>query len=175
MNTSSVDARALELGEIPRIQKRSKGVEKQSPEVTTTDSSAAKKEKSKICQRERILRRRAKLRELYLLKLQELGKYDPNRPIKPDPERLVFFSPCCLTMSPDRWIPLKQRSYSKRGRKNRNKFVGGQGSGDGAQKDMQKLDAYARSHGADAGNKKQGVVIAAPTPTGGKKGRGKKR
>jgi hypothetical protein len=74
-----------------------------------------------------------------------------------------------------RWIPLKQRSYSKRGRKNRNKFVGGQGSGDGAQKDMQKLDAYARSHGAEAaGNKKQGVVIAAPTATGGKKGRKKR-
>lgn len=76
-----------------------------------------------------------------------------------------------------RWIPLKHRSYSKRGRKNRNKFVGGQGSGDGAQKDMQKLDAYARSMAAASqeGNlKKQGVVIEAPTSTGGKKGRKKR-
>ena len=44
----------------------------------------------------------------------------------------------------NRWIPRNQRSYAKRGRKNRQKFVGGQGSGDGAQKDMTKLDAYAR-------------------------------
>ena len=49
-----------------------------------------------------------------------------------------------------RWLPLKHRSYNKRGRKNRGKFVGGQGSGDGAQKDMQKLDAYARSQAATA-------------------------
>ena len=44
-----------------------------------------------------------------------------------------------------RWLPRKDRSYGKRGRKNRGKFVGGQGSGDGSLKDMQKLDAHARA------------------------------
>lgn len=44
-----------------------------------------------------------------------------------------------------RWIARKDRSYGKRGRKNRGKFVGGQGSADGSQKDMQKLDALARA------------------------------
>jgi len=37
--------------------------------------------------REKILRRRLKFKNLYLLKLQTAGKYDPARPVKPDPER----------------------------------------------------------------------------------------
>ena len=57
-----------------------------------------------------------------------------------------------------RWLPRKQRSYAKRGRKNRNKFLGGQGSGDGAQKDMLKLDAHAR---AQAQAKKEEELKAA--------------
>jgi signal recognition particle subunit SRP72 len=67
---------------------------------------------------------------------------------------------------------LKHRSYSKRGRKNRNKFVGGQGSGDGAQKDMLKLDAYARAMAAEGTQKKQGVVVEASIAN--KKGRKKR-
>jgi hypothetical protein len=88
LDSSSSDPRALELGEIPRLQKRGKGMEKSQElvEAAPTDDTA-RKEKSAKLQRERIIRRRTKLRELYLTKLQELGKYDPARPIKPDPER----------------------------------------------------------------------------------------
>ena len=46
---------------------------------------------------------------------------------------------------PERWIPRKQRSYAKRGRRGRNKFVGAQGSGMGGSKDDMKLDAAARA------------------------------
>ena len=46
---------------------------------------------------------------------------------------------------PERWIPRKQRSYAKRGRRGRNKFVGAQGSGMGGSKDAMKLDAAARA------------------------------
>ncbi len=81
---------------------------------------------------ESILRRRAKKREAYLEKLQEEGRYNPDRPVKPDPER---------------WVPKSQRSYNKRGKKGRTKFVGAQGigSGAGAEKDAAKLDAAARA------------------------------
>ncbi len=34
-------------------------------------------------------RRKAKLREAHLKKLAEAGKYDPKRPVNPDPERLL--------------------------------------------------------------------------------------
>eukprot|EP00975_Prorocentrum_lima_P026299 5528275-Prorocentrum_lima.AAC.1 len=59
--------------------------------------------------------RRTKLREQYLQKLAAEGKIHADRPPKPDPER---------------WLPRKQRSYNKRG-KRRNQFLGAQGSGDG--------------------------------------------
>ena len=71
-----------------------------------------------------------------------------------------------------RWIAVKQRSYNKRGRKNRSKFVGGQGSGDGAQKDMLKLDAMARSQ------MEKPVAIGTVKSSGNnkkKKGKGKKK
>ena len=79
-----------------------------------------------------ILRRRAKKREAYLEKLMKEGKYNPDRPVKPDPER---------------WVPKSQRSYNKRGRRGRTKFIGAQGigSGAGADKDAAKLDAAARA------------------------------
>jgi len=77
---------------------------------------------------ERIMLRRTKLREQYLQKLAAEGKIHADRPPKPDPER---------------WLPRKQRSYNKRG-KRRNQFLGAQGSGDGAQKDAAKLDVAAR-------------------------------
>lgn len=88
-------------------------------------------ERKKECNRESTLRRRAKKREAYLEKLQSDGKYNPDRPVKPDPER---------------WIPKSQRSYNRRGRKGRSKFVGAQGGGTGfgAEKDAAKLDVAAR-------------------------------
>ena len=82
--------------------------------------------------REAILRRRAKKRDAYLEKLQKEGNYKPDRPTKPDPER---------------WIAKNQRSYNRRGRKGRSKFLGAQGggSGFGAEKEAAKLDAAARA------------------------------
>ena len=89
------------------------------------DFASAEREERR---RQRVLAKRAKRRDAYLQKLQSLGKFDPKRPSKPDPER---------------WLPVKQRSYARRGRK-RNKFVGAQGSGDGAMKDAAKLDVAKR-------------------------------
>ena len=89
------------------------------------------------------MRKRARRRESYLEKLQKEGRYNPDRPVQPDPER---------------WIPKTQRSYTKRGRRGRNKFVGAQGGGTGAgaEKDAAKLDvaarAAARAEGKESGN-----------------------
>ena len=70
--------------------------------------------------------------------MQKEGKYNPDRPVQPDPER---------------WIPKTQRSYTKRGRRGRNKFVGAQGGGTGAgaEKDAAKLDVAARAAARAAG------------------------
>ena len=57
------------------------------------------------------------------------GKYDPSSAKPPDPER---------------WIPKKQRSYNKLGRKNKGKFTGAQGGAADA-RDAAKLDAKARA------------------------------
>lgn len=161
-----MSAAELERSEIPRLFKRLRptGVDEdtalatESGDKSTSEQRAAR---SEAVRRARTERKRARRRELYLQKLQEAGKYDPARPIKPDPER---------------WLPLKHRSYSKRGRKNRSKFVGGQGSGDGAHKDMHKLDAYARAQAAaENPTKKSGVVIEAAGGSGNKKKNRKKK
>ncbi len=93
------------------------------------------------------MRRRAKKREAYLEKLQKEGRYNPDKPSKPDPER---------------WIPKNQRSYNRRGRRGRNKFVGAQGGGTGfgADKDAAKLDAAAR-----AAAKAQGLDLTGGQPS----------
>jgi len=94
-----------------------------------------------------ILRQRAKKRDSFLEKLQKDGKYNPDKPTKPDPER---------------WIPKNQRSYNRRGRKGRNKFLGAQGGGTGfgADKEAAKLDAFAR-----AAAKAQGKDISGGQPS----------
>lgn len=90
------------------------------------------------------------------------GKYNPDRPVKPDPER---------------WIPKNQRSYNKRGRRGRTQWVGAQGSGAGADKDAAKLDAFARAaakaQGLDAGNQSRSTAHLAVSSNGniGKGGR----
>ncbi len=77
-----------------------------------------------------IKQKRAKAKAKHLAKLTAEGKYDANRP-PPPPD-------------PERWIATSQRSYNKRGKKGRGKFVGAQGSGDGAQKDTARLDVASR-------------------------------
>jgi len=100
--------------------------------------------------------KREKQRLKYLALLTEKGKYDPRKPATPDPER---------------WIAKKSRSYNKRGRKNKQKFSGAQGIGDGGAKDAAKLDAYARAQA-----KKEAVKAdESPAALKGKKPYRKKR
>lgn len=95
-------------------------------------------------------------------KLQEEGRYNPDRPINPDPER---------------WIPKSQRSYNKRGRRARTQWVGAQGigSGAGADKDAAKLDAAARAaakaQGIDRKNQSKSTAHLSVSSTVGKGGR----
>lgn len=100
-------------------------------------------------------RRRAKLRAAHLKRLEERGDYDPKHPAAPDPER---------------WLPKKLRSYSKRGRKNqRGKFSGAQGVDANFSKDVAKLDVAAR-----AKQKGENDALAASNGHGKKLPRGKK-
>merc|ERR1712070_1328098 len=87
-------------------------------------------------------KKKAARKEKYVAKLrakaEEGGRpFDDKRNPMPKPD-------------PERWLPRKQRSYAKKGR-NRNKFVGAQGSGSGGQKDTLKLDARARQEAKAAG------------------------
>jgi len=123
-----LDGEALEVMDIPRLSKNSGMVGSSRRNDRGVNDSKKKNKKNQ----EAILRQRAKKREIYLEKLQKEGRYNPDRPTKPDPER---------------WIPKNQRSYAKRGRKARQKFVGAQGGGTGAgaEKDAARLDAFARA------------------------------
>lgn len=89
--------------------------------------SQKKKKKNK----DSVLRYRAKKRETYLAKLTEEGKYNPEKPTQPDPER---------------WIPKKQRSHYRR-RKNRKFGAGTSHQGVAAGMEDKKLDARARAAG----------------------------
>ena len=100
--------------------------------MISTNSKIAFRQKARKQNQDAVLRRRAKNREKFLDELKKKGKYNPDKPTKPDPER---------------WIPKNQRSYNRRGRRGRNKFLGAQGGGTGfgADKDAAKLDAFARA------------------------------
>ncbi|RLN96246.1 hypothetical protein BBJ28_00005119 [Nothophytophthora sp. Chile5] len=64
---------------------------------------------------------------------------------------------------PERWIPRKQRSHGKRGRRGRNRFVGAQGAGMGTEKDALKLDAAARAARKADSDKPAAVVVSSST------------
>ncbi|CAM9537632.1 unnamed protein product [Ectocarpus sp. 6 AP-2014] len=131
-----LDPLALEMTELPRSSKARK--------LVLVDKASQKAERRQNKRDpEAILKKRAKKRAKYIAKLVEDGKIDPTKPVpKPDPER---------------WIPRSHRAYGKRGRK-RNKFVGAQGSGDGAAKDTAKLDALARAQAKQAASEKPAVL-----------------
>jgi len=87
--------------------------------------------------KEQMLRERARQKEIYLKSLEEKGIYNPNQPIKPDPER---------------WIPKHERNRARRRGQNMNsRSAQGYGGGGGGlsqnQADIQKLDAAARRAG----------------------------
>ncbi len=123
-------------------------------------SNANDEDNSDKPSREKILRRRAVRREAYLKKLESEGKYNPDRPTKPDPER---------------WIPKHERSRSSRGG-NRNRGGGrnnnkglNSAQGGGSKLDADRLDAAARRAGkapASSGPSSANLKVS----SGGRKG-----
>mmetsp|Transcript_10992 Transcript_10992/g.16618 ORF Transcript_10992/g.16618 Transcript_10992/m.16618 type:complete len:297 (+) Transcript_10992:178-1068(+) len=158
----NLDGEELEAMDIPRLSKGASGSSKVRKILASRRNAEEKQKKKK--NHDAVLRRRAKKREAHLEKLQKEGKYNPDRPVKPDPER---------------WVPKSQRSYNKRGRRGRTKFIGAQGigSGAGADKDAAKLDAAARAaakaQGKDLGNQARSTAHLAVSSNGniGKGGR----
>lgn len=127
------------------------------------DAEAKKQERKKQSKKpEKRARKRAARREKYLNRLRSKRDYNPSIGlVKPDPER---------------WIPRKQRSYAKRGRRGRHKFVGAQGSGMGGSKDTMKLDAAARASLQEQQlNPDKGVVAESKPSAVQRKARKKKR
>ena len=122
-----------------------------------TTSNAPDEDDSSKPSREKILRRRAVKREAYLKELESKGKYNPDRPTKPDPER---------------WIPKPERSRSSRGgnRGGRNKNKGlNSAQGGGSKLDADRLDAAARRAGktpASSGPSSANLKVS----SGGRKG-----
>lgn len=111
---------------------------------------------------ESIARKRAKRREAHLNKLRSRPDFNASIGLlNPDPER---------------WIPKKQRSYGKRGRRGRNRFVGAQGAGQSTEKDALKLDAAARAASkASAPEEKKAVVVVSDSSAVLRKSKKKKR
>ena len=104
--------------------------------------------------------KREKRKQLYLEKLVSLGKYDPDRPTKPDPER---------------WLPKNQRSYNKKGRKNRSKYSGAQGAGAGGINDAFSLDAASKLYSNSYNPKPFSTAHLAPGSKQGKRNRPQSR
>ncbi|CAN0225353.1 unnamed protein product [Pylaiella littoralis] len=146
-SAEGLDPLSLEMTELPRSSKARK--------LVLVDKASQKAERRQNKRDpEAILRKRAKKRAKYIAELVEKGKIDPTKPVpKPDPER---------------WIARSHRAYGKRGRK-RNKFVGAQGSGDGAAKDTAKLDALARAQAKKAAGEKAAVLPPGVGKRGGKR------
>ncbi|CAI5707877.1 unnamed protein product [Peronospora effusa] len=127
-------------------------LEKQAPRSTRlaakfVDTGDKKSERKRAAKSpESIARKRAKRREAYLANLRARPDYNASIGlVNPDPER---------------WIPRKQRSHGKRGRRGRNRFVGAQGAGMGTEKDAFKLDAAARAARKAESDKPAVVVVS---------------
>lgn len=95
---SNVDAAALETAEIPRLFRRARPNTSTIADEAAASGDAGKSDEQRAVQSAaarvaRLERRKAKHREAYLQKLQEQGKYDPARPVKPDPERCDLIIP----------------------------------------------------------------------------------
>lgn len=126
-----VDASILEEAGLPRRQ--GGGERRTLPPGAAPGGQKEKEEEehAKAAKKAEVRRRqRARARTVYLAKLTAEGKYDASRP-GPPPD-------------PERWIAKNQRSYNKRGKKGRGKFVGAQGSGNGAARDAAMLDVASR-------------------------------
>ncbi|KAF1794191.1 putative TPR-like repeat [Phytophthora cactorum] len=140
-------------------------LEKQVPRSTRlaakfADTGDKKSERKRAAKSpEAIARKRAKRREAHLANLRARPDYNASIGlVNPDPER---------------WIPRKQRSHGKRGRRGRNRFVGAQGAGMGTEKDALKLDAAARAARKAESDKPAAVVVS--SGSGIRKSKKKKR
>ncbi|KAG3107757.1 hypothetical protein PI124_g16107 [Phytophthora idaei] len=140
-------------------------LEKQVPRSTRlaakfADTGDKKSERKRAAKSpEAIARKRAKRREAHLANLHARPDYNASIGlVNPDPER---------------WIPRKQRSHGKRGRRGRNRFVGAQGAGMGTEKDALKLDAAARAARKAESDKPAAVVVS--SGSGIRKSKKKKR
>lgn len=140
-------------------------LEKQAPRSTrlaakfsdTGDKKSERKRAAKSPQA--IARKRAKRREAHLAKLRS----------RPDYNAFIGL----LNPDPERWIPRKQRTHGKRGRRGRNRFIGAQGAGMGTEKDALKLDAAARAARKAELEKPAAVVVT--SSSGIRKSKKKKR
>lgn len=152
---------AVEPSELERLATRSNRLPSK-----LADAGEKKNERKRAAKTpERIARKRAKRREAFLTKLRSRDSYNPTIGL--------------ITPDPERWIPRKQRSHGKRGRRGRNRFVGAQGAGMGTEKDALKLDAAARAaRKAEGGDEKRATAVVVSSQTSAvqrKAGKKKKR
>mgnify|MGYP005849400589 CR=1 FL=1 len=127
-----LDAQALEMRELPRLQRNSHNAT--ASYLVGLDATApnANGEKRRKKSRNAVMRRRAKQRQKYLEQLQEKGVYSLSKPVPPDPER---------------WIPKAERQRRGRRRGPSNAYnKSSQGSGYST-KDADQLDVAARVSG----------------------------
>jgi hypothetical protein len=118
------------------------------------DATEAEGDKGNKPSAEKIMRRRERKREAYLKKLEAKGQYNPDRPIKPNPER---------------WIPKHERSRSRgKGRTGNNRSA----QGGGSQLDALRLDAAARRAGqvpASSGPSTANIKVSSSGYKGGRR------
>mmetsp|Transcript_22336 Transcript_22336/g.46436 ORF Transcript_22336/g.46436 Transcript_22336/m.46436 type:complete len:705 (-) Transcript_22336:13-2127(-) len=146
--SETLDGEELEFMELPRPTQTSRATSQLL--VVNTDME---RNERRMKNRALTMMKREKRKKEHLEKLMAVGKYNPDNPWKPDPER---------------WLPKNQRSYNKKGKKNRDKFSGAQGAGGGGLKDAAKLDAAARAAGGDSDAR---AFSTAHLAVGGKKNR----
>lgn len=155
------DGGALENKPLPRSSTAGNSIGKKL--AATVGSNDDDDDEESKPSREKILRRRAAKRAAYLKKLEAKGKYNPDRPSKPDPER---------------WIPKHERSRSSRNNRGSNRGGGGgrnnnkglnSAQGGGSKLDAERLDAAARRAGrvpANSGPSSANLKVS----SGGRKG-----
>ncbi|KAE9361879.1 hypothetical protein PF008_g645 [Phytophthora fragariae] len=164
-DAESAEARCAMLPAVEESGIDPSELEKQAPRSNRlaakfADTGDKKNERKRAAKSpESIARKRAKRREAHLAKLRARPDYNVSIGlVNPDPER---------------WIPRKQRSHGKRGRRGRNRFVGAQGAGMGTEKDALKLDAAARAARKAESDKPVAVVVS--SDSGIRKSKKKKR
>lgn len=126
----AVDADHLENLPLPRSARGSRAAAKEAVEAVGKEARASKSAA-------RRLKVRAKLREAYLAR--KAAGDDPAFASYQSTGRLP-------TPDPERWLAKNQRSYGgRRKKKSGGKFSGAQGTGEGAARDMAKLDVFAKN------------------------------